>query len=61
MWAIENAGAYDLPNDPIGGLVKDFEQVPIVTGLSETAKFMLPIFYPHGAIKNVYIEKQQSV
>ena len=41
-------------NDPVGGLDKDFSQVPIICGLNETAKFILPIFYPFGAIKNIY-------
>jgi hypothetical protein len=40
--------------DPVGGLDKDFAQVPIICGLEETARFMLPIFYPYGAIKNIY-------
>lgn len=53
-WAIESQGIYDLLNEPLGGLLKDFEQVPVVTGLTETARFMLPIFYPYGAIKNIY-------
>ena len=43
-------------NDPVGGLDKDFAQVPIVCGLNETARFMLPIFYPYGAIKNIYFK-----
>jgi len=34
--------------------LQDFEQVPVVTGLTETARFMLPIFYPYGTIKNIY-------
>jgi hypothetical protein len=54
-WAVESAGVYDLPNDPLGGLQQDFEQVPIICGLTETARFMLPIFYPHGGIKNIHI------
>jgi len=53
-WAIESQGVYDLPGKPLGGLMQDFEQVPIITGLEETGRFMLPIFYPYGAIKNVY-------
>lgn len=40
----------------IDQLEQDFEQIPVVTGLTETAKFMLPIFYPHGTIKNVYFK-----
>jgi hypothetical protein len=54
-WAVEREGIYDT-DKPLGGLHKDFEQVPIVTYLSETARFMLPIFYPYGSIKNVYFK-----
>jgi len=53
-WAVESEGVYDLNDEHLGGLHKDFEQVPVITGLNETARFMLPIFYPHGAIKNIY-------
>lgn len=58
-WAVEQSGVYDLPDKPIGGLQKDFEQVPVITYLSETARFMLPIFYPYGTIKNIYFEAHQ--
>jgi hypothetical protein len=51
---------YDLPGKPIAGLLQDLEQVPIITGLTETAGFMLPIFYPHGTIKNIYITPQDN-
>jgi hypothetical protein len=57
QWAVEGKGVYDLPGKPLGGLQQDFEQVPIITGLAETAKFMLPIFYPYGTIKNVYFKQ----
>jgi hypothetical protein len=57
VWSIESQEVYDLPNRPLGGLLQDLEQVPIITGLTETARFMLPIFYPYGAIKNIYIER----
>jgi hypothetical protein len=56
-WAVEHDGVYDLPNKPLGGLYADFEQVPIITILDETARFMLPIFYPYGSIKNVYFRQ----
>jgi len=54
QWSIENTGVYDLNNTALAGLMQDFEQVPVVTGLTETARFMLPIFYPYGTIKNIY-------
>jgi hypothetical protein len=58
-WAVEGAGVYDLSNKPLGGLMQDLEQVPIITGLEETARFMLPIFYPYGTIKNIYIKQHK--
>jgi hypothetical protein len=59
-WAVERDGIYDLPNKPLGALQSDFEQVPIITYLTETARFMLPIFYPYGSIKNIYFIQHQS-
>jgi len=59
FWTVESSGIYDLDNKPLGGLQKDFEQVPIITGLNETARFMLPIFYPYGTIKNIYFKAIQ--
>jgi hypothetical protein len=38
----------------IENLYNDFEQVPIITGLDETVKFMLPIFHSHGSLKNIH-------
>ena len=56
-WTVEREGVYDLAGTPLAGLLQDIEQVPIVTGLEETARFMLPIFYPYGTIKNIYIKQ----
>jgi hypothetical protein len=56
-WSVESNGVYDLPGNPLGGLLEDLEQVPIIAGLTETARFMLPIFYPYGTIKNIYIKQ----
>jgi len=57
-WTTEREGVYDLNGRIQAGLLQDLEQVPIITGLTETARFMLPIFYPHGTIKNIYITQQ---
>ena len=57
QWAVEVSGIYDMSDKPLGGLMQDFEQVPIITGLNETARFMLPIFYPYGTIKNIYFKQ----
>lgn len=58
MWtfAVEHQDVFLIENNAQGALEADFEQIPVVTGLAETARFMLPIFYPHGAIKNVYFK-----
>lgn len=56
-WAVEGEGVYDLPGKPLAGLMQDFEQVPIITFLNETARFMIPIFYPYGGIKNIYFNQ----
>lgn len=47
--------AYGDAENPVKFLLEDFEQVPIITGLTEEARFLLPIFYPHGPIKNIHI------
>lgn len=57
QWAVEGEGVYDIPGKSLGGIHQDFEQVPVVTGLTETARFMLPIFYPYGSIKNIYFKQ----
>lgn len=56
----EHPTAYDTTSGSLQGLINDFEQVPIITGLTETANFMLPIFYPVGSIKNIHITKLSS-
>lgn len=56
---IEHKDIYLEDSNPVAGLEADFAQVPVVTGLEETARFMLPIFYTHGAIKNIYFKLGQ--
>lgn len=52
-FGVEPVDVFLVDNDPVGQLDRDFSQVPIICGLEETARFMLPIFYPYGAIKNI--------
>ena len=59
-FGVEHEDVFLLNGDHVGKLDKDFSQVPIVVGLTETAKFMLPIFYPYGAIKNIYFMKSKG-
>jgi hypothetical protein len=57
---VEQTGVYDVNERELTGLQADFEQVPVVVGLEETARFMLPIFYPYGTIKNIYFRSVQT-
>ena len=59
-WTVDQSEVYDIGNNPLAGLIADFEQVPIICGLVETARFMLPIFYPHGPIKNIYFKPERT-
>ena len=52
-FGVEPTDVFLLDDDPVGQLDKDFAQVPIICGLNETARFILPILYPYGAIKNI--------
>jgi hypothetical protein len=47
-------GVFDDGKDPVGLLESDFNEVPVVTYLDETARFLLPLFYTSGPIKNIY-------
>lgn len=57
IWAagfsIEHRDVYKKDDNQLALLEENFNQVPIITGLDETARFILPIFYCHGAIKNI--------
>lgn len=57
IWAagfsIEHQNVYATANSQLALLEEDFNQVPVITALDETARFILPIFYSHGAIKNI--------
>ena len=57
IWAagfcIEHRDVYQNEHGQLGRLVDDFNKVPIIAGLNETARFILPIFYCEGALKNI--------
>lgn len=55
-FTVDHAGAYDTVNEPMRLLHDDFDEVPVITYLTETAKFILPLFYTSGAIKNIYFK-----
>jgi hypothetical protein len=56
MFAVEHKDVFRKDNNPVERLEDYFSQVPIITGLDETARFMLPIFYCYGGIKNIYFK-----
>jgi len=53
---VENNDIFKLEDDEFHLLKKDFHQVPVITGLMETARFLLPIFCPYGELKNIIID-----
>ena len=58
-FGVEAQSVFTKGKDIVGLLYDDFAEVPIIQGLDETAKFMLPIFYPYGAIKNIHFIDQR--
>lgn len=53
-FAVEHHDVFCDGDNPTGLLENIFDQVPVINGLDETARFILPIFYTSGAIKNIY-------
>lgn len=60
QFAVEHAGVFDRDDNPVGRLEDCFDQVPVICGLDETARFLLPIFYTGGAIKNIYFKNDKK-
>jgi hypothetical protein len=60
IWAfsfmVEHSNVFAQGNDPLKLLDDSFDEVPVTTYLTETAKFILPVFYTSGAIKNIYFK-----
>jgi hypothetical protein len=56
-FGVDHEDVFQVEDDPVTGLDQAFTKVPVICGLEETAKFMLPIFYPYGAIKNICFMK----
>jgi hypothetical protein len=52
----ERTGTWAENGDELALLHQDFNEVPVIQGLEETARFILPIFYTKGAIKNVFFK-----
>lgn len=53
-FSIEHSDVWSKNNNQLHYLHHDFDEVPVIMGLTETARFILPVFYTKGAIKNVF-------
>ena len=60
VWAfsftVEHSEVFAKDGDPLGLLDDAFDEVPIISYLTESARFLLPIFYTSGPIKNIYFK-----
>ena len=54
MFFVEHNEIYGPADDPTQFLRQDFNEIPIITGLTETAPFPDPMFYTEGILKNLY-------
>lgn len=57
---VEHTDVFKKNHDNLGALKECFNQVPFITGLDETARFLLPVFYCEGAIKNIYFKNNMD-
>jgi hypothetical protein len=55
-FSVDREDVFRRGTEDLAQLEENFDEVPIVPYLSETARFMLPIFYTSGAIKNIYFK-----
>ena len=54
MFQIENPYVLGPPENPILFLEQDFNEVPIISNLTETIGLPDTVFYTHGILKNIY-------
>lgn len=52
-FCVEHADVYNIDNNAVAGLEEDFNKVPVILGLTETAKPPVAIFYSDGPSKNI--------
>jgi hypothetical protein len=60
VWAFQFRGERD-DFYTIDQLEEDFDLIPIILGLDETARFMLPIFHTGGTLKNIYFISEEGI
>ena len=54
MFYIEQQDVFGL--DPIAKIESNFDQIPIIGGLTESVKFETPLFQTRGDFKNIYFK-----
>lgn len=59
VWVFAFRSANVGGNYSIEELTDDFEQVPVILGLNETARILLPLFFTRGTMKNIYFVEQR--
>lgn len=57
---VDRENVYTLDGVPLAGLVHDFDNVPIITGLNETFSFKKSTFFTKNELKNVYFVNLNS-
>jgi hypothetical protein len=57
-FSVDRSDIFGQESDPVEYLANCFDEVPVIVGLEESARFILPIFYTNGAIKNIYFNKR---
>lgn len=53
---VEHHDVFASENNATGLLEKDINEVPVITGLTESAAFPDPVFYTNGILKNTYFK-----
>jgi hypothetical protein len=53
---VEHRDVFGGDTNPTELLEKDINEVPVITGLSESAAFPDPVFYTNGILKNTYFK-----
>ena len=56
MFFVEHSDIFGDQINPTMLLEQDFDQIPVITGLNETAGFPDPVFCTAGILKNIYFK-----
>ena len=54
VFGVEHADVYAWNQNPLAGLLKDLDGIPVIPGLEETVKFPEPVFRTWGNQKNIH-------